>query len=95
MKIQQCAFSKWKLLTGLPSHSLSFIFNMASMADFNSVALLIQYSNVVNILKCKDFGAESNECYSNRAWNQIFVLLTCGTREKERTEDLSKPEMTG
>lgn len=65
------------------------------MADFNSVALLIQYSDVVNILKCKDFDAESNECYSNRAWNQIFVLFTCETRVKERTEDLSKLEMTG
>lgn len=68
---------------------LPFIFSMARVADFNSLALLIQYSNIANILKCKGFGTESNERYGNRACNQLFVLFTCETREAERTEDLS------
>jgi len=66
---------------------------MAKVADFNCLALLIQYSNIANILKYKGFGSEGSECCSNRAYNQLFVLFSCETWERERTEDLSKPEM--
>lgn len=65
---------------------------MAKLSDVNSLALLVQWSsNIANTLKRKGFGMESKECYSSRAYNQLVVLFTCETGERERTGQ-SKPE---
>lgn len=71
-----------------------FFSTTEKVADFYFLAILIQYSSIACILKCKDFGTESNKDNSNTAHNQLSVLFTCEMRKRDRAEDLSKPEMT-
>lgn len=86
---------KEEAVTWAPWSLLPFVFSLARVAEFNSLSLLTLYSSIADILKCEDFGTKSNECCSNKACNQMFVLFTWEMRDKGRIQDLSKTEMTG